>query len=105
MRTPKSSAEEGKADTLVAYDAFIPVFFSQFKERQTIEFTTFSEAVDEFFSKIENQKIEIQKTSKEGTLNKRLEKVKLDQNKRINELDKKMEDYKRKALFNSSEFR
>merc|ERR1712232_1525627 len=62
------------------------------------QFDTFDEAVDEFFSEIETQKIDVQKTAKASVVNTKLGKVKRDQTKRINELESKTEEYTRKAL-------
>ena len=100
MRSTKEEAEkreENAGENLVVYDAFVPIVYRQFADRECKEFDTFDDCVDEFFSKIESQKIELQQQSKQNTVSKRLDKVKLDQFKRIKSLEEKQQEYRRKA--------
>merc|ERR1712142_1398970 len=81
-----ADAIEGQSDFLLTYDEFQPYFFQQFKANdkiQTLEFATFSQAVDEFFSKIESQKIDTKALQQEKSALKKLENVKADHAKRL----------------------
>jgi predicted ribosome quality control (RQC) complex YloA/Tae2 family protein len=69
----------------------------QYKKEKVVEFPTFGLAVDEFFSKIESQKIEMQRTEQESVVMKRLENVKKDQQQRIDALLKDQENNTLKA--------
>ncbi|KAJ3086652.1 hypothetical protein HK102_012770, partial [Quaeritorhiza haematococci] len=71
----EESAE--KKDEMVAYDEFHPFLFAQFSNgdhpRQTVEFVSFDKAVDEFFSKLEAQKLELKTRQAEHAAAKKLE--------------------------------
>ncbi|XVF04213.1 hypothetical protein REPUB_Repub05bG0063000 [Reevesia pubescens] len=43
------------------YDEFCPILLDQFKSREYVNFETFDAAFDEFYSKIESQRVEIVK--------------------------------------------
>jgi hypothetical protein len=47
------------------YDEYCPVLLNQFKSREYNEFATFDAALDEFYSKIESQKVNQQQKAKE----------------------------------------
>ncbi|KAJ3054664.1 hypothetical protein HK097_001144, partial [Rhizophlyctis rosea] len=63
-----------------AYDEFHPYPFAQFlppaSESEPVEFPSFDKAVDEFFSKLEAQKLEIRARQAEASAAKKLESVK-----------------------------
>jgi predicted ribosome quality control (RQC) complex YloA/Tae2 family protein len=87
--------EVNKDDVL--YDAFIPKLFKQFVDTPKMEFEDFDAAADEFFSKIESQKIEVQRSHQENSVVKKLDKVKEDQNKRIKALEDQEDKWERYA--------
>ncbi|XP_030246400.1 nuclear export mediator factor NEMF homolog isoform X2 [Drosophila navojoa] len=76
---------------------FHPYLFSQYKELPFKEYETFMEAVDEFFSSQESQKIDIKTLQQEREALKKLSNVKKDHTKRLEELNKVQEDDKKKA--------
>jgi len=88
----KGEGKGAEEAPVVAYDSFVPFLYCQFKDRHVVEFDSFDEATDEFFSKTEAQKVDIQRTAQEGVVDKKLAKVKADQTKRIVALEKKEED-------------
>lgn len=61
------------------YDEYCPILLNQFKSREYNEFATFDAALDEFYSKIESQKVNQQQKAKEESAAQRLNKIKLDQ--------------------------
>lgn len=61
------------------YDDYCPLLLNQFKSREYDEFATFDAALDEFYSKIESQKVNQQQKAKEESAAQRLNKIKLDQ--------------------------
>ncbi|KAL7061321.1 hypothetical protein AAHC03_09790 [Spirometra sp. Aus1] len=75
--------EPGK---LSKYDAFHPFRFAQFSTRAAIEFPTFNQAVDEFFSSLESQRAEVQIVQNEKKASKKLENVRRDQEQRLKKL-------------------
>jgi predicted ribosome quality control (RQC) complex YloA/Tae2 family protein len=73
-----------RTDTL--YENFVPFQFSQYAGQRFIEFSDFDSAVDEYFSKVEGQKVEAQRLEQEGSFVKRLDKVREDNQKRVQSL-------------------
>ena len=61
------------------YDEYCPILLNQFKSREYDEFQTFDDALDEFYSKIESQRVNQQQKAKEDSAVHRLNKIKLDQ--------------------------
>lgn len=64
---------------LQIYDEFCPLLLNQLKCRDFMKFETFDAAVDEFYSKIESQRSEQQKKSKESIAMQKLNKIRTDQ--------------------------
>lgn len=89
---------EDSSNKMVLYEDFIPYLYEQFATYKYIEFKTFDECVDEYFSKIESQKLELSKKLQEDSVLKRLDKVKEDHVKRIQDLQKSEENAKYKAF-------
>jgi predicted ribosome quality control (RQC) complex YloA/Tae2 family protein len=78
------------------YLEFLPYLFKQHADKQSIEFSSFDEAVDEYFCRFEDQKLEKQASQAEEQAKKKIEKVKLEQEKFIESLESKqklMEDH------------
>ncbi|XP_072996590.1 uncharacterized protein [Typha latifolia] len=73
------------------YDEFCPILLNQFKLRESVEFETFDAALDEFYSKIEGQKLEQQQRAKEGSATQKLNKIRLDQENRVHTLRKEVD--------------
>lgn len=81
--------QESTADKI--YDEFCPILLNQFKSRECMKFETFDAAVDEFYSKIESQRVEQQQKAKEGTAIQKLNKIRLDQENRVHVLKKEVD--------------
>lgn len=64
---------------LQIFDEFSPLLLNQFKSRDSIEFETFDAALDEFYSKIESQRVEQQQKAKENSAVQKLDRIKSDQ--------------------------
>ncbi|KAM9777730.1 ribosome quality control complex subunit NEMF [Neosynchiropus ocellatus] len=79
--TPGNPSEE-----LLTYDEFHPFLFAQHAQSPYLEFETFDKAVDEFFSKMESQKIDMKAFQQEKQALKKLENVKRDHEQRLEAL-------------------
>ncbi|KAJ8767313.1 hypothetical protein K2173_017357 [Erythroxylum novogranatense] len=77
-------SESGSSSQM--YDEFCPILLNQFKMREYVMFETFDAALDEFYSKIESQRAEQQQTAKEGAAMQKLNKIRLDQENRVQTL-------------------
>ncbi|XP_069008555.1 ribosome quality control complex subunit NEMF [Embiotoca jacksoni] len=83
----KPSLTPGKpAEELLTYDEFHPFLFAQHAKSSYLEFETFDKAVDEFFSKMESQKIDMKALQQEKQAMKKLENVKKDHEQRLEAL-------------------
>jgi hypothetical protein len=54
---------------------FVPYVYKQFEGRPRLEFPSFDEAVDIFFSKAQEQQVEVKKEQQEKTVIKKLDKA------------------------------
>ncbi|CAF1207062.1 unnamed protein product [Rotaria sp. Silwood1] len=90
--------QEGSA-SLLSYEEFHPFLFKQLESKPYLELPTFDRAVDEFFSKLEAQRLEGQVVHKEREALKKLENVKKDHQKRLDELQVAQNEDVRKAYF------
>ncbi|KAK4518124.1 uncharacterized protein ATC70_001475 [Mucor velutinosus] len=79
---PKTESEE----QVEIYDEFHPFLYKQFANRQFKEYPTFDKAVDEFFSAIESQKLELKSRRQEEAALKKLEAVRKEQESRVQSL-------------------
>uniref|UniRef100_A0A0E0EMT4 CCHC-type domain-containing protein n=1 Tax=Oryza meridionalis TaxID=40149 RepID=A0A0E0EMT4_9ORYZ len=82
---------EGSSARQKIYDEYCPILLNQFKSREFDEFETFDAALDEFYSKIESQRVNQQQKSKEESAAQRLNKIKLDQENRVHTLRKEVD--------------
>ena len=82
---PKNGLDSTEAPML--YDEFVPFLFSQYDGRASQEYETFAEAVDEFFAKIEAQKIEAQVLAQQNEATKKVDRVRNAQAKQLAALD------------------
>ncbi|KAJ0980565.1 hypothetical protein J5N97_008820 [Dioscorea zingiberensis] len=83
------SPQESPLDKV--YDEFCPLLLNQFKSRECMKFETFDAALDEFYSKIESQRSEQQQKAKEGSAMQKLNKIRLDQENRVQTLKKEVD--------------
>lgn len=60
---------------MYSFQEFHPFLFSQFSEMQTKHFASFSECVDEFFSKLELQKADVKAINAEKEAMKKLNNI------------------------------
>ncbi|XP_047512357.1 ribosome quality control complex subunit NEMF homolog [Pieris napi] len=79
---------EAAGDFLLTNQEFHPLLYSQHKNQPYSEYETFDRAVDEFFSALEGQKIDLKTIHVEREAMKKLQNVKKDHEKRITELEK-----------------
>ncbi|XP_068573922.1 ribosome quality control complex subunit NEMF [Cebidichthys violaceus] len=88
----KPSLTPGKAsEELLTYDEFHPFLFVQHAKSPYLEFDTFDKAVDEFFSKMESQRIDMKALQQEKQALKKLENVKRDHEQRLEALHQTQE--------------
>lgn len=81
--------EKGQSEQV--YDEFSPLLLHQFKSRNFIKLGTSDESMDEFFSKIESQRAEQQQKSQEQSATQKLNKIRLDQENRVQSLKKEVD--------------
>ncbi|XP_073030203.1 uncharacterized protein [Primulina eburnea] len=74
------------------FDEFCPLLLNQFKSRDSMEFETFDAALDEFYSKIESQRVEQQQRAKENSAMQKLDRIKSDQESRVHALKRDVEE-------------
>eukprot|EP01102_Stenamoeba_stenopodia_P015841 TRINITY_DN546_c0_g1_i1.p1 TRINITY_DN546_c0_g1~~TRINITY_DN546_c0_g1_i1.p1 ORF type:complete len:1148 (-),score=396.63 TRINITY_DN546_c0_g1_i1:62-3505(-) len=84
---PSSNEPTTEKKLPIQYDCVIPFRYAQFENEKVIEFPAFNDAVDEFYSKIEAQKHERAVLEQEQSVTKKMDKVKKDQQQRINSLE------------------
>ncbi|KAM6969497.1 ribosome quality control complex subunit NEMF [Tautogolabrus adspersus] len=88
----KPSLTPGKpSEELLTYDEFHPFLFAQHAKSHYLEFDTFDKAVDEFFSKMESQKIDMKALHQEKQALKKLDNVKKDHEQRLEALHQAQE--------------
>jgi predicted ribosome quality control (RQC) complex YloA/Tae2 family protein len=73
-------------EEILIYDDFQPYLWKKCENLKYLAFNNFDRAVDEFYSKLETQKLEQQNTAQNKEAVKKLENVKKDHQKRIEEL-------------------
>ncbi|XP_047467806.1 ribosome quality control complex subunit NEMF-like [Mugil cephalus] len=94
----KPSLTPGKpSEELLTYDEFHPFLFAQHAKSPYLEFDTFDKAVDEFFSKMESQKIDMKALQQEKQALKKLDNVKKDHVQRLEALHQAQEVDKMKG--------
>ncbi|XP_007537808.1 ribosome quality control complex subunit NEMF isoform X1 [Erinaceus europaeus] len=91
-RERKPSLEVDKpTEDILTYEEFHPFLFSQHSQCPYIEFESFDKAVDEFYSKIEGQKIDIKALQQEKQALKKLDNVRKDHENRLEALQQAQE--------------
>ncbi|XP_060736279.1 ribosome quality control complex subunit NEMF-like [Tachysurus vachellii] len=84
--TPDKQHEE-----LLTYEEFHPFLFSQHSKSPYLEFESFDKAIDEFFSKMESQKIDLKALQQEKQALKKLQNVRKDHEQRLEALHQAQE--------------
>ncbi|KAF4017364.1 hypothetical protein G4228_008720 [Cervus hanglu yarkandensis] len=91
-REVKPSLEVDKpTEDILTYEEFHPFLFSQHSQCPYIEFESFDKAVDEFYSKIEGQKIDLKALQQEKQALKKLDNVRKDHENRLEALQQAQE--------------
>uniref|UniRef100_UPI00398E5961 ribosome quality control complex subunit NEMF n=1 Tax=Pristiophorus japonicus TaxID=55135 RepID=UPI00398E5961 len=91
-REKKPSLDPSKPpEELLTYEEFHPFLFAQHENYSCIEFDSFDKAVDEFYSKLESQKIDIKALHQEKQALKKLDNVRKDHEKRLDALQANQE--------------
>lgn len=89
--------ENGGEDFIYANIEFHPLLFEQYKNQPYKEFDSFDAAVDEYFSTMEGQKLDLKVLQQEREALQKLERVKKDHDQRLITLEKTQEVDKQKA--------
>ncbi|CAH2044781.1 unnamed protein product, partial [Iphiclides podalirius] len=90
----RPSAEGQEANFLLTNQEFHPMLFAQYRGQPHTELETFDRAVDEFFSALEGQKIDMKTIQIEREAMKKLQNVRKDHDKRVTELTRVQEEDK-----------
>ncbi|NXH87284.1 NEMF factor, partial [Edolisoma coerulescens] len=94
----KPSLEPDKpAEDIYTYEEFHPFLFSQHSKCPYLEFDSFNKAADEFYSKLEGQKIDLKALQQEKQALKKLENVRRDHEHRLEALQQAQEADKLKG--------
>jgi len=88
-KKPTKIGEE--PEEILLYEEFHPFLFRQHENKPMLEFECFKKSVDEFFSKIESQRLDLKVINQEKTALKKLDNVKKDHEKRLQGLQKDQE--------------
>ncbi|KAJ7989276.1 hypothetical protein DPEC_G00317800 [Dallia pectoralis] len=79
-------APDKPPEELLTYEEFHPFLFAQHAKSHYVEFDTFDKAVDEFYSKMESQRIDVKALQQEKQALKKLDNVKKDHEQRLDAL-------------------
>ncbi|XP_021353469.1 nuclear export mediator factor Nemf-like isoform X2 [Mizuhopecten yessoensis] len=90
-REKRVTVKDGDSQELLTYEEFHPMVFKQFEHKTMCELVTFNKAVDEFFSQLESQKLDMKSLQQEKSALKKLDNIKKDHEKRIDSLQKVQE--------------
>ncbi|XP_069493509.1 ribosome quality control complex subunit NEMF isoform X2 [Ambystoma mexicanum] len=82
---------DNPTDDILTYEEFHPFLFAQHSRCPHVEFETFNKAVDEFYSKLEGQKIDLKALHQEKQALKKLENVRKDHEQRLESLHQAQE--------------
>ncbi|KAL4721150.1 hypothetical protein ACJJTC_018207, partial [Scirpophaga incertulas] len=93
----RPNPEGGEPTYLLANLEFHPLVFAQHKTQPLAEYETFDRAVDEFFSALEGQKIDMKTVQVEREAMKKLQNVRKDHEKRVTELQRAQASGRRAA--------
>ena len=88
---------ETETESILLYQEFHPILFEQHKSLPHVKLDTFNQACDEFYQKLESQKIEQKAVQQEKEALKKLENVRIDHSKRVAALTRLQEDDAKKG--------
>ncbi|XP_015585729.1 nuclear export mediator factor NEMF homolog [Cephus cinctus] len=97
QRREAKPLQNEKEECIFANIEFHPMLFEQHKDQPYKEFETFDLAVDEYFSTMEGQKLDLKALQQERDALKKLENVRKDHDQRLISLEKTQEVDKQKA--------
>ncbi|KAL6421898.1 hypothetical protein ACFW04_010798 [Cataglyphis niger] len=97
QKKERKLTQDGKEDFIFANIEFHPFLFEQYKNQPYKEFDSFDAAVDEYFSTMEGQKLDLKALQQEREALQKLERVKKDHDQRLITLEKTQELDKQKA--------
>ncbi|XP_048732715.1 ribosome quality control complex subunit NEMF-like [Ostrea edulis] len=83
--------KDGESSELLTYEEFHPMLFKQFENKPHCMFENYNKSVDEFFSQLESQKLDMKALQQEKSALKKLDNIKKDHEKRIDGLQKDQE--------------
>lgn len=83
--------------SLEEFIEFVPCLFAQHEQKKHLEFDTFEEAVDHYFGRIEEQKLQKQAAAAEEAARRKIEKVTLEQQSLLSNLSKAQADLEEQA--------
>ncbi|KAL4613104.1 nuclear export mediator factor NEMF [Arapaima gigas] len=86
-----SLAPDKQPEDLLTYEEFHPFLFAQHARSPYIEFPSFDKAVDEFFSKMESQRMDMKALQQEKQALKKLDNVRKDHEQRLEALHMEQE--------------
>ncbi|KAF9105541.1 hypothetical protein BGX29_012023 [Mortierella sp. GBA35] len=87
LKHKKKNPDDPDEKELVTYDEFHPYLFAQHESQTFKEFESFDAAVDEFFSAIESQRLEVKKRAQEDHAQKKLDGVRMEHLSRVRGLE------------------
>ncbi|XP_076284516.1 nuclear export mediator factor NEMF homolog Clbn [Lasioglossum baleicum] len=97
QKKERKPTTDGKEDFVYANIEFHPVLFEQHKDHCYKEFLSFDVSVDEYFSAMEGQKLDLKALQQEREALKKLENVRKDHDQRLVSLEKTQEVDEQKA--------
>ncbi|KAG9067934.1 hypothetical protein KI688_011525 [Linnemannia hyalina] len=83
----KKNPDDPDEKELVTYDEFHPYLFAQHESLTFKEYESFDAAVDEFFSAVESQRLEVKKRAQEDHAQKKLDSVRMEHLSRVRGLE------------------
>ena len=89
--------ESSSGSDLEEFAEFVPLLFAQHEERRHVAFGSFEEAVDHYFCRIEEQKMQKQAAAAEETARRKIEKVTNEQQNLLSSLSKAQTDLEEQA--------
>ncbi|KAF9346640.1 hypothetical protein BGX26_001841 [Mortierella sp. AD094] len=87
LKHKKKNEDDTEEKELITYDEFHPYLFAQHKSLTYKEFESFDASVDEFFSAIESQRLEVKKRAQEEHAQKKLDSVRMEHFGRVRGLE------------------
>uniref|UniRef100_A0A8C1QKL4 Ribosome quality control complex subunit NEMF n=1 Tax=Cyprinus carpio TaxID=7962 RepID=A0A8C1QKL4_CYPCA len=89
-KKPSMCPDEAEEE-LLTYEEFHPFLFCQHEKSRSVEFESFNKVLDEFFSKMESQKLDVKALQQEKHALKKLDNVRRDHEQRLEALHQAQE--------------